>query len=68
MVYIGVGGMLFLLIVYLITKKELKDKATHFIAIAIFVLTCFYIFSIDFTFNSFSNYFKHSVQSIKKTR
>ena len=49
--YISVGGLLFLLIGYLITKKEIKDKLTHFVGIAIFVITCFYIFSIDFTFN-----------------
>ena len=49
--YAVIGGLLFLLGVYLIAKKEMRDKATHFVGIAIFVLTCFYIFSIDFTFN-----------------
>ena len=49
--YIGIGGLLFALMVYLLTNKELKDKVTHFIAISIFVLSCFFIFSIDFTFN-----------------
>jgi len=49
--YMGIGGLLFLLVIYLLTNKELKDKVIHFIAISIFVLTCFFIFSIDFTFN-----------------
>lgn len=50
-VYIGIGGMLFLLMVFLIAKKEIKNKRTHFIGISIFVLTCLAIFSIDFAFN-----------------
>lgn len=49
--YIGIGGMLFLLMVFLIAKKEMKNKRTHFIGISIFVLTCLSIFSIDFAFN-----------------
>ncbi len=51
LVYYGIGSLLLLLSFYLFTKKEIKDKATHFVGILIFVLTCFYIFSIDFTFN-----------------
>jgi rod shape determining protein RodA len=51
LLYIGVGGLLFLLVIYLLTNKDLKDKTTHFIAISIFVVSCFFIFSIDFTFN-----------------
>jgi rod shape determining protein RodA len=50
-VYYVIGGILFLLTVFLATKKEMKGKATHFLGILIFVLTCAYIFSIDFTFN-----------------
>jgi rod shape determining protein RodA len=51
LLYIGVGGLLFLLVIYLLTNKDVKDKTTHFIAISIFVVSCFFIFSIDFTFN-----------------
>lgn len=51
LIYYGVAGLLFFLIIYLVTKKELKNKITHFIGVLIFVLTCAYIFSIDFAFN-----------------
>jgi len=50
-IYYGIGGVLFLLAIYIIIKKEIKNKKPHFVAILIFVFTCFYIFSIDFTFN-----------------
>ncbi|MBL4593980.1 MAG: rod shape-determining protein RodA [Flavobacteriales bacterium] len=50
-VYYGIGGLLSLPGIYVIAKKEMKGKVTHFIGISIFVLTCLYIFSIDFTFN-----------------
>ncbi len=49
--YFGIAGALFFLIVFLITRKEMRDKAVHYVVVAIFVLTCFYIFSIDFAFN-----------------
>ena len=51
MLYCVIAGGLFFLVVYLITRKEMRDKAIHYFGIAIFVLTCFYIFSIDFAFN-----------------
>jgi len=51
LIYYGLGVGLFLLLAFLFTKKEMKDKATHYLGILIFVITCFYIFSIDFTFN-----------------
>lgn len=51
MVYYGIGAGLTFLLGYLIVKKELKDKVVHFLGIFIFVVTCLYIFSIDFTFN-----------------
>jgi rod shape determining protein RodA len=49
--YYSIVGGLFFLVVYLITRKEMRDKSIHYLGVAIFVLTCFYIFSIDFTFN-----------------
>ncbi|MDB4533766.1 rod shape-determining protein RodA [Vicingaceae bacterium] len=49
--YYGIAGSLFFLVVFLLTRKEMKGKAIHYLGIAIFVLTCFYIFSIDFAFN-----------------
>src|SRR5690606_927227 len=51
MVYYGIGAGLIFLLGYLIVKKELKDKVIHFLGIFIFVVTCLYIFSIDFAFN-----------------
>jgi rod shape determining protein RodA len=51
MVYYGIGAGLTFLLGYLIVKKELKDKVVHFLGIFIFVVTCLYIFSIDFAFN-----------------
>ncbi len=50
-IYYGIGGALLLLSIYLFVKKEMKDKSTHFLGVLIFVVTCFFIFSIDFTFN-----------------
>jgi rod shape determining protein RodA len=50
-IYYCIGGALMLLFGVLVAKKEMKDKATHFLGIFIFVIACFYIFSIDFTFN-----------------
>ncbi|MGB0887592.1 MAG: rod shape-determining protein RodA, partial [Vicingaceae bacterium] len=49
--YYGIAASLFCLIAFLVTRKEMKGKAKHYLGIGIFVLTCFYIFSIDFTFN-----------------
>jgi len=49
--YYGIAGLLLSLVFYLFIRKEKKDKKIHFIAMLIFVLTCVYIFSIDFTFN-----------------
>ncbi len=49
--YYSIGGGLFCLVVFLITRKEMRDKSIHYLGIAIFVLTSFYIFSIDFAFN-----------------
>ena len=49
--YYSIAGGLFFLVVYLITRKEMRDKSIHYIGVVIFVLTCFYIFSIDFAFN-----------------
>ncbi|MGB0882324.1 MAG: rod shape-determining protein RodA [Vicingaceae bacterium] len=49
--YVGIGLGLFILIVFLITQKEMKKKAIHYLGILIFVGTCAYVFSIDFAFN-----------------
>ena len=49
--YSGIGLLLFCLLVFLVTRKEMRDKSVHYLGIAIFVLSCFYIFSIDFAFN-----------------
>jgi len=49
--YYGIAGALFFLVVYLITRKEMRDKAIHYVGIVIFVITCSYIYSIDFAFN-----------------
>jgi rod shape determining protein RodA len=51
LVYYGIGSALFFLIIFLFTRKEMKDKSTHFLGILIFVLSCSFIFSIDFTFH-----------------
>jgi rod shape determining protein RodA len=51
LLYYGIAAALFFLVVFLVTRKEMRDKMIHYIGIAIFVITCFYIFSIDFTFN-----------------
>jgi len=49
--YYSIGFALTFLIGFLIVKKEIKDKAVHYLGVFIFVITCLYIFSIDFTFN-----------------
>jgi len=49
--YYFLAGAIFFLMVYLITKKEMKNKAVHYLGILIFILTCSYVFSIDFAFN-----------------
>ena len=49
--YFGIAVALLFLVVFLVTRKEMKGKSKHYLGIAIFVLTCLYIFSIDFTFN-----------------
>ncbi len=51
LIYYVFGGSLVFLLGFLIIKKELKDKAIHYVGIFVFVITCLYIFSIDFTFN-----------------
>jgi rod shape determining protein RodA len=49
--YFGITAALLFLVGFLITRKEMRGKSKHYLGVAIFVLTCFYIFSIDFTFN-----------------
>ena len=49
--YFGIIGGILFLIVFLITRKEMRDKTNHYLGIFIFVIACFYIFSLDFTFN-----------------
>jgi len=51
MVYYGLAMLLFFLMAFLATRKEMKGKRTHYIGIGIFVVACLYIYSIDFTFN-----------------
>jgi len=50
--YYFIGISLSTLLLFLVFKKEMRDKAIHFVGILIFLLTCFHIFSIDFTFNN----------------
>lgn len=50
--YYSIGASILTLLMYLLLKKEMRDKAIHYVGILIFVLTCSYIFSIDFTFNN----------------
>lgn len=49
--YFGIGAMLFFYFIYLIVNKELKDKKSHYVWIFVFVMSCAFIFSIDFVFN-----------------
>ena len=51
LVYYGLGMLLFFLLAFLITKKEMKGKRLHYIGVGVFVAACLYIYSIDFTFN-----------------
>jgi len=51
LLYYGIGAGLFVLLVFLITHKEIRNKVVHYVGILIFVLTCAYVFSIDFAFN-----------------
>jgi rod shape determining protein RodA len=51
LLYYTISGALLFLVVYLFTKKEMREKSLHYLGIAIFVFTVFYIFSIDFAFN-----------------
>jgi len=50
-VYYTLAALLFVLLVYVAINKELKDKSTHYLGIFIFVITCTFIFSVDFVFN-----------------
>ncbi|MCB0403097.1 MAG: rod shape-determining protein RodA [Flavobacteriales bacterium] len=49
--YYLLGGLLVFLFVFLMVKKEFKDKKTAYTWMMIFVATCMFIFSIDFVFN-----------------
>lgn len=49
--YYTIAALLFVLIVFIASNKELKGKSTHYISILIFVFTCAFIFSVDFVFN-----------------
>jgi len=49
--YYVIGGGLVVLIAFLMAQKEMKGKSIHYVGVLIFVLTCSYVFSIDFAFN-----------------
>ena len=49
--YYLLGGGLIVLVGFLLSQKELKAKSMHYVGVLIFVLTCAYVFSIDFAFN-----------------
>ena len=49
--YFGIGVILLFLLIFLVVKKEMKDKRIHFGWMVVFMLTCAFIFSIDFVFN-----------------
>lgn len=49
--YYSLGALLLVLLIYIATKKELKDKSTHYLGVVIFVVTSTFIFSVDFVFN-----------------
>lgn len=49
--YYVIGGGLVVLIAFLMAQKEMKGKSIHYLGVLIFVLTCSYVFSIDFAFN-----------------
>jgi rod shape determining protein RodA len=51
LVYYCIGGGVFFLLIYLFSKKEMKNKSAHYLGVLIFVLSSFFIFSIDFAFN-----------------
>ncbi|MCB0379790.1 MAG: rod shape-determining protein RodA [Flavobacteriales bacterium] len=51
LIYYVIGSILLFFLLVLMVKKEMRDRSTHFFAIVIFLFTCLYIFSIDFTFN-----------------
>lgn len=51
LIYYGLGLSLVMLLVFLIVHKEIRNKTVHYVGILIFVLTCAYVFSIDFAFN-----------------
>jgi rod shape determining protein RodA len=46
-----VGGGVVVLIGFVMSQKEMKGKSMHYVGVLIFVLTCSYVFSIDFAFN-----------------
>lgn len=51
LLYSLIGGGLVVLIGFLMKQKEMKGKSMHYVGVLIFVLTCSYVFSIDFAFN-----------------
>lgn len=49
--YYALGAILMFLLIYLLLKREIKDKKIHFNWLLVLVATCAFIFSIDFVFN-----------------
>lgn len=49
--YYGLASLLFVFIVYLASNKELKNKSSHYLGVIIFVVSCAFVFSVDFVFN-----------------
>jgi len=49
--YATIGIGLIGLFIFLVAQKEMKGKGVHYVGVLIFVLTCAYVFSIDFAFN-----------------
>ena len=50
-IFFGITLILFSIFLFIFTNKKLKDKGSHYLGIFIFVVSCAYIYSIDFAFN-----------------
>ncbi|MBW6483582.1 MAG: rod shape-determining protein RodA [Vicingaceae bacterium] len=50
-IFYGIAAIITFITLFIITHKKLKDKGSHYLGIFIFVVSCAYIYSIDFAFN-----------------
>lgn len=50
-IFYGIAAIIAFITLFIVTNKKLKDKGSHYLGVFIFVISCAYIYSIDFAFN-----------------